>query len=99
MTETGKTTETHEAFSRNLIVVYYIKGIQKSFLRWYIYAAFDVHSNFNSYKGSILTMGKGSIISMSQKQKLDTKRSTEAELVGTDDTSSLILRNKLFLEA
>ena len=35
-------------------------------------------------------MGKGAIIIVSQKQKLNTKISTEAELVGADDTSGLI---------
>ena len=44
-----------------------------------------------------MTMGKGSIISTSTKQKLNTKSSTEAELVGADDLSSHILWTKYFL--
>ena len=44
-------------------------------------------------------MGKGAIISMSREQTLNTKISTEAELVGADDASSIILRTNIFLEA
>ena len=44
-------------------------------------------------------MGKRAIVSMSLKQKLNTKISTEAELVGANDASSIILCTKLFLEA
>ena len=43
-------------------------------------------------------MVKGEVVSMSHK-KLNTKISTEAELVGENEVSSLILRNKLFLDA
>ena len=41
---------------------------------------------------------KGAVISVSRKQKLNTKSSTEAELVGVDDISKMILWTKLFLE-
>ena len=35
---------------------------------------------------------------MSRKQKLNTRSSTEAELVGVDDTMTMILWTKLFME-
>ena len=41
--------------------------------------------------------GKGVVQSISTKQKLNTKSSTEAELVGVDDVSVYILWTKLFL--
>ena len=44
-------------------------------------------------------MVKVAIVSVSQKKKLNTKSSMEAELLDADDVSSLILRTKLFLEA
>jgi hypothetical protein len=43
--------------------------------------------------------GKGAVQSISRKQKLNTRSSTEAELVGVDDVSVMILCTKLFLEA
>ena len=41
----------------------------------------------------------GSVQSISSKQKLNTRSSTEAELVGVDDVATLVLWTKLFLEA
>jgi hypothetical protein len=38
-------------------------------------------------------------VPVSRKQKLNTRSSTEAELVGTDDMSVMILWTKLFMEA
>ena len=43
--------------------------------------------------------GGGAVQTISSKQKLNTRSSTEAELVGADDGSTLILWTKLFLEA
>ena len=45
-----------------------------------------------------MTYGNGAAKSISRKQKLNTKSSTEAELVGVDDVSIMILWTKLFLE-
>ena len=44
-------------------------------------------------------MGKGEIVSVSRKQKMNKKILTAAELLGVDDASSLILRTNIFLEA
>ena len=44
-------------------------------------------------------MGERAIISMPQKQKMNTKISTESGMVGVDDASSLPLCTKLFLKA
>ena len=38
-------------------------------------------------------------ITISRKQKLNTKSSTESELVGVDDISTMIIWTKLFMEA
>ena len=46
-----------------------------------------------------MTMGKGAIQSISRKQKLNTRSSTESELVGVDDVCTMVLWTKLFLEA
>ena len=55
------------------------------FLKWFVDVAFAVHSDFKSHTGFGLTLGKGFIMSHNGKQKLNTKSSTEGELVGTND--------------
>ena len=52
-----------------------------------------------SHTGGTMTLGKGSVISKSIKQKLNTKSSTEAELVGADDISGQLLWTRYFLQA
>ena len=46
-----------------------------------------------------MTFGRGAIMSLSRKQKLNTRSSTEAELVGADDAATMILWTKHFMEA
>jgi len=67
-------------------------------IKWYVDAAFAVHPDFKSHTGAIMTYGGGAAQSISRKQKLNTRSSTEAELVGADDVSTMILWTKLFLE-
>ena len=46
-----------------------------------------------------MTLGEGSIVAMSRKQKLNNRSSTEAELVGADDVDRLIYgTTRIFLE-
>ena len=48
-------------------------------------AAFAVHPNMRSQTGGVMSMGWGSIHAKSSKQKLNTKSSTESELVGVSE--------------
>ena len=67
-------------------------------IKWYVDASFAVHPDFKSHTGVVMTFGKGGAINISRKQKLNTKSSTDAELVGADDASVMILWTKLFIE-
>jgi hypothetical protein len=75
-----------------------LKADDLKIIKWYVDASFAVHSDYKSHTGGAMTMGKGAIQSLSRKQKLNTKSSTESELVGVDDASVMILWTKLFLE-
>ena len=68
-------------------------------IQWWVDASFATHPNCHSHTGATLSFGKGSVYSMSTKQKLNTRSSTEAELVGINDILSMILWTQLFLEA
>ena len=46
-----------------------------------------------------MSMGKGAIFAASRRQKLNTKSSTETELVGVDDFIPQVLWTRYFLEA
>lgn len=66
---------------------------------WWVDASFAVHPDMQGHTGGTMTLGKGSIITKSAKQKLNTSSSTEAELVGTYDMMLEILWTNYFLEA
>ena len=67
-------------------------------IKWYIDASFAVHPDFKSHTGAVMTMGTGAIQSMSRKQKLNTRSSTEAELIGVNDAITMVLWTKLFMD-
>jgi hypothetical protein len=52
-----------------------------------------------SHTGATLTLGQGAANSDSTKQKLNTRSSTEAELVGVDDEMSQVIWTRYFLTA
>ena len=66
-------------------------------VKWWVDAAYAVHENMRSHSGGAMSMGQGVIKSKSSKQKLNTKSSTEAELVGAGDFNPYILWSRYFL--
>ena len=67
--------------------------------KWWVDSSYAVHPNMRSHTGVIMTLGKGTTYSASTKQKLNTKSSTEAELVAIDDAMAQILWTRHFLVA
>jgi hypothetical protein len=68
-------------------------------LKWWVDRSFGVHSNMRGHTGGGLSMGQGFPIDTSTKQKLNTRSSTEAELVGVDDLMPAICWTQYFMEA
>ena len=68
-------------------------------IKWWVDASFAVHPNMRSHTGGCMTLGKGVVYGTSTNQKLNTRSSTEAELVGVNDVMSQILWTRYFLEA
>jgi hypothetical protein len=69
-------------------------------IKWYVDASFAVHPDYKSHTEATMSYGAGdgAVQSILRKQKLNTKSSTESELVGVDNVSVMILWTKLFLE-
>lgn len=64
----------------------------------YIDAAFAVHADYKSHTGAGSTLGGGLFDCKSIKQRLVTKSSTEAELVGVSDYLSEVIHKREFLK-
>ena len=76
-------------------------GDNTGIVKWYVDASFAVHPSMRGHTGGAVTLGCGFPIVTSTKQKLNTRSSKEAELVGVDDLMPAILwtRYWYFLKA
>jgi len=70
-----------------------------SIIKTWADAAYGVHDDMRSHTGGTMSLGRGTIMSKSTKQKLNTKSSTEAELVGATDYLPNTIWARMFLEA
>jgi len=61
-------------------------------------AAYAVHPNMRSHTGGYMSFGLGTLHARSTKQKLNTKSSTEAEIVGMSDYLPFNIWLRMFLE-
>ena len=68
-------------------------------IRWWVDASFAVHPDMRSHTGAMMSVGRGAAYSTSVRQKLNTKSSTEGELVGVDDVMPQCLWTRNFLKA
>jgi ABC-type nitrate/sulfonate/bicarbonate transport system substrate-binding protein len=62
-------------------------------------ASFGIHEDGKSHSGLSISLGSGSILSKSVKQRIVTKSSTEAELVAESDFASEAIFSRDFLQA
>ena len=63
-------------------------------IKWYINAAFEVHDDMKSHTGACMTLGKGMIRAFSSKQRVNSRSSTEAELIVVDDKVTKVMWTK-----
>jgi ribosomal protein L24E len=63
----------------------------------YVDASYGVHNGKKSHTGCNITLGKGTIYAKSSTQKLNTKSSTEAELVALSAATNQIIWTRNFL--
>ena len=60
-------------------------------IKWYVDASFVVHKDMRSHTGGFMTMVKGGAYVQYIKNKLNTKSSTEADIVGVDDVLTQVI--------
>ena len=70
-----------------------------SVIKWWVDVAYGVRSDCKSQTGRTMTLGRGTIMSHSTKQKLNTKSSTESELVGASDSVPQIVWTNYFIQS
>jgi hypothetical protein len=68
-------------------------------LKWWADTSFAVHPNMRGHSGGGLSLGRGFPIVSSTKQKLNTRSSTETEIVGADDFMPAICWTRHFMKA
>jgi hypothetical protein len=67
-------------------------------LRSWVDASYAVHPDMKSHTGGVMSFGLGGLVCKSSKQKLNTKSSTEAEVVGASDYLPNTMWAQMFLE-
>ena len=60
-------------------------------IKWYVDASFAVHNDMRIHTGGFMTMVTVWAYVQSRKQKLNTKISTKAKLVGVDDVLTQVI--------
>jgi len=67
--------------------------------KWWVDGSHATHPNMRGHSGGCMSLGKGMPINTSTKQKINTRSSTETELVAADDFMPIILWTNYFLDA
>ena len=66
-------------------------------VQWWVDASYAMHPDFWSHTGASMSLGWGSVTSMSKRQNLYSIISTEAELIGADDVILAFLCSIYFI--
>ena len=89
-------------FKRTIKLPLFLRADGVNVLKWLVDASYAAHDDMWGHTRVTMSMGKdrrGSIISISKKQNIKTKSSTEAELIGADNAMPQMLWTRYLLEA
>ena len=75
------------------------KADSLSMITWWGDASYGVYWDCKGHTGAMMSMGKGALVNIARKHKLNTGSSTEAELVSIADVLGMMMRCKYFMEA
>ena len=68
-------------------------------LKWYVDGSYGFHPNMRGHSEGGLTTGRGFPVTSPKKQKLNTRSSTESEVVGVDDFMPGLIWTRNFMKA
>ena len=77
----------------------HVEAYSLSIIRWWVDASYGVHWDCKGHTGAMMSMGKGALVNMARKHKLNTGSSTEAELVSIADVLGMMIWCNYFMEA
>jgi hypothetical protein len=66
-------------------------------MKWWVDASFACHPDMRSQTGAIMSLGNGAAYATSTRQKLNTRSSTEAELMAVNNILPQILWTRNFM--
>ena len=93
-----KLSRTMQYLRGSLYMPLTLEADDMNLVKWSVDASFAVHPDMKSHTGGAMTLGKGTIYGTSTRQKINTKSSTEAELVGVNDVMPQVLWTRYFLD-
>jgi len=67
-------------------------------LTWYIDGSYAAYNDMKGQSGSLLMIGKNAVLSRFYKQKVNTRSSTETELIAVDDALPIVQWASLFMK-
>ena len=67
-------------------------------MKSWVDVSYGIHADCRSHTGGLMSWGWGVLLSKSQKQKLNTKSSTEGEIVGVSDYLPNVIWARMFLK-
>jgi hypothetical protein len=70
-----------------------------SIIKWWADGSHGVHHDMCGHTGGMASLGKGALMPTSTRQKLNTRSSTETELVAADDMMPQIMWTNYFMDA
>jgi hypothetical protein len=68
-------------------------------MKWWVNALYGVHPDMKSHMGGAMSLGREAIYGTSTQQQINTKSSTESEVVGVSNVLPQVLWTRYFLEA
>jgi hypothetical protein len=95
----NKLSRTIKYLQKRVKLVLCLSADNLNVVKWWVDASYGVHHDIKSHTGGVMSLGTGAAYSASKKQKLNTKSSTETELVRIDDILPQALWTKYFMEA